>query len=183
MNTRTSCLALSMVLGSGLLFGCQSAPWPHTAGPPAASQAAAVERTRCTSNNLGDAAVASVLDGSAVERVDPLYDGGAGSPKTELSRLQGAAIRVRPAPGETAEWLNRALECHGAQQLTAHKSGAVAQTNSDPFWLPDSLVQVEVTSAGDTFLVQVTSGSTAEAREILSRAKTLSSTHGAWMFD
>jgi hypothetical protein len=181
MNTRTSWVALSMVLGSGLLFGCQSAPWPHPAGPPAASQAAAVERTRCTPNP-GDAAVASVLDGSAVERVDPLYDG-AGSPKSELSRLQGAAILVRPAPGETAEWLDRALECHGAQQLTAHKSGAVAQTNTDPFWLPDSLVQVEVTPAGDSFLVQVTSGSTAGAREILSRAKTLSSTHGTWMFD
>jgi hypothetical protein len=173
MNTCMSCVALSMVLGSGLLFGCQSAP-------PVRSQAAAVERTRCTPD-LGDAAVASILDGSAVERVDPLYDG-AGSSRTELSRLRGAAILVRPAPGETAEWLDRALECHGAQ-LTAHGSGSVAQTNTDPFWLPDSLVQVEVTSAGDSFLVHVTSGSTAKAHEILSRAETLSSTHGAWMFD
>jgi hypothetical protein len=44
---------------------------------------------------------------------------------------------------------------------------------ADPFWLSDAPVQIEVVSAGDGFRVQVTSDSTANAREILARAQAL----------
>jgi hypothetical protein len=164
MNTRTSFFALAMVFGPGLLLGCQSAQPVQSP----ADQAAAVERTRCT-GDLGDAAVAAVLNGSAVERVQPLYDGS--SSKSSNPHFLGASIVVRPARGETAEWLDRALECHGAQQLATHASDSAAQ--ADPFFLPNALVRINVTSAGDGFLVQLTGESSTDAREIWARAQAL----------
>ena len=73
--------------------------------------------------------------------------------------------------GETAEWLARALECHGAQQVMLHASSA--PTTSVPFFLPESMVQIDVASAGDGYRVTVSSTSLAEANEILGRAQAL----------
>jgi hypothetical protein len=164
MSTRAG-FAGALVLGSGLLFGCEKTP----AAQSPASQAAA-QRARCTAD-FSDAAIGRVLDGSAVERVEPFYTGY--TSKSSNPRLQGAAIVVRPARGETAEWLDRALECHEAQQLTTQASGSSART--DPFWLPGSRVQIDVTSARDGFRIQLSGGSSAEARAILARAQALPS--------
>jgi len=164
MNKHTRFLGFAAVLGSGLLLGCEAAP---TAQSPA-GQAAAFQQGRCAAQ-LGEQAVAKILDGSAVERVEPLYS--VSSSKTSNSRLLGAAIEVVPVRGETAEWLARALECHGAQQVMLHASGDPLK--SDPFFLPESMVQIDVASAGDGYRVTVSSTSSAEAREILDRAQAL----------
>jgi hypothetical protein len=155
MSTRMGLVA-SLVVGSGLVFGCENTP-------PAQSPAS---QARCTAD-FSDATIARVLDGSAVERVEPLYTGY--ESKSSTPRLQGAAIVVRPARGETAEWLDRALECHEAQQVASQASGQTART--DPFWLPGSRVQIDVTSAHDGFRIQVSGASSAEARAILARAQ------------
>ena len=164
MNKHTRILGFTAVLGSGLLLGCATAP---PAQSPA-GQAAAFQQGRCTAQ-LGEPVVAKILDGSAVERVEPLYSGS--SSKTSNPRLLGATIVVDPVHGETAEWLDRALECHGAQQVMLHASGEPMK--SDPFFLPESMVQIDVASAGDGYRVRVSSTSSAEAHEILDRAQAL----------
>jgi hypothetical protein len=155
----------AMVVGSGLLFACENTP---RAQSPA--EQAAAERARCA--DFSDAAIARVLDGSSVERVEPLYTGY--TSKSSNPRLQGAAIVVKPARGDTAEWLDRALECH--QSLATSGASAIA---SDPFWLPGSHVQIDVTSAHDGFRIQVSGESSADAREILARAQALTSAQPA----
>ena len=86
-------------------------------------------------------------------------------------RRSALRLEVAPVRGETAEWLARALECHGAQQVMLHASSA--PTTSVPFFLPESMVQIDVASAGDGYRVTVSSTSLAEANEILGRAQAL----------
>jgi hypothetical protein len=164
MNPRMSLFALSMAIGSGVLAGCVST---QQAQSPA-DQATAVQRIRCSAD-FSDATIARVLSGSAVEYVEPLYKGSAS--KTSNPRLQGAAIVIEPARGETAEWLDRALECHQAQQLAAMQTGETVRP--DPFWLQSSSVQIEVTSARDGLRIQLIGGSIEEAHTILARAQAL----------
>jgi hypothetical protein len=163
MKINNGWVGLTAVLSLGLTYGCENAQPAQSAADQALAQ-----RARCTAE-FGDAAIAGVLDGSAIERVDPLYSSSAS--KSSNTRLMGAALVVRPASGETAEWLDRALECHSAQQLEAQARGLAAR--SDPFWLPNSGVQIDVTSAGDGFRVQVSGATSADARAILARAHTL----------
>jgi|HubBroStandDraft_1064217.scaffolds.fasta_scaffold08328_5 hypothetical protein len=160
MNTRRVRIASAGVL-LGLLCGCENAPVRSAASEAAAAQA------RCTPE-FSDAVIASVLDGSAVEHVQPIYNGY--ESKSSNPRLMGAAIVVRPTQGETAEWLDRALECHGSRQLAGGSA-----SRSDPFWVPNSPVRIDVTSGGDGFRIEVTGNTTADAREILARAQTLGS--------
>jgi hypothetical protein len=117
-----------------------------------------------------------VLNGKTVESVTPLYSGG-GSSKTNNPRLLGAVVYVRPAAGETAEWLNRALECHAAKR-TSDRASAFASP-SDPFFLPDSHVRIRVQPAGDSFKVDIEGISSADARDIFSRASAFATASGA----
>lgn len=161
MKTHIRFLAFAAILAPSVLLGCQSA---EPARSPA-DQAAAVERTYCTAD-FSDKQLTRVLDGSAVERIEPVYSGWAS--KGSNPRLRGAAIVVRPVQGETAEWLNRALECHSARQLGSFARGSTVP--ADPFWLSDALVRIEVASSGDGFRIQLTGETSADAREILARA-------------
>jgi len=174
MNTHMGRIGFAMVLGGSLSFGCQAAQPVQSP----ADHAGAVERTVCTAD-FSEAVVSRILDGSAVEHVEPVYTGFVG--KSSNPRLAGAAIIVRPVQGETAEWLTRMLECHGAQRLMEQAKGSPVR--ADPFWLADSLVQIEVTGARNGFRIQVTSGSATDAREILSRAQALPTSTQTAVFD
>jgi hypothetical protein len=156
-----------------MLSGCAASEAARAPVDPS-SQATAFTQTRCT-GYADDAAVAEILNGHAVENVTPLYSGGVS--KTSNARLIGAAFYVRPAAGETAEWLNRAIECHSARQ-TADRSASRAGTN-DPFFLPASSVQIRVQSAGDTFRIDVEGRTSEDARAILARASAFVRSSGA----
>ena len=164
MNRDIGIFAFALVVTPSTLIGCEST----VPAQSPADRAASVERSYCTAD-FSESVVAQVLDGSTIERVEPAYQGSAS--RGSNPRLQGAAIVVRPVQGETAEWLNRALECHGAHQLVAHAKGTTVR--ADPFWLEDSIVNIEVTSARDGFRIRVTGESSADAREILARAQAL----------
>jgi hypothetical protein len=163
MKARMGMFALSMAIGTGQLLGCENTQQMQSP----ADQATAAQRVRCTAE-FSDATIARVLDGSAIEHVEPLYNNGSAS-KTSNPRLLGAAIVVVPTQGETEERLARSLECHQAQQLVATASAV----RPDPFWLQGSRVGIDVTSARDSFRIELTSGSSAAAREILARAQAL----------
>jgi len=167
MKARNGMFAFSMAIGAGLLFGCENTQ--QIPGP--ADQPNAAQQVRCTAD-FSDATIARVLDGSAIEHVEPLYSRSAS--KTSNPRLQGAAIVVEPTKGETEARLARSLECHQAQQPGITTSAA----RPDPFRLQGSLVGIDVTSARDGFRIEVTGSSSAAAREILARAQALGAQTG-----
>jgi hypothetical protein len=168
--------ALSIVaLAAGGLGGCASASDASTQPKTPATQAAAIARTECGPTYRDDAQVAEILSGGLVEAAGPLYNSGVESNRSN-PHLEGAAIGVRPLKGTSAEWLARALTCHGAEQTLAQ--GPARTFASDPFYLPDTLPNVHVRSAGDAFVVEVTAETTDAATEILARARALANVAG-----
>jgi hypothetical protein len=127
-----------------------------------------MERTRCGPGD-DEAMLAPVLTGSAVQGVQPLYSDVESGKSGMQHELRGATFTVAALPGVTPEWLDRALECHSARATTGHTSAAA----SDPFWLPGSMVDIEVRSAKDGFAVDVIGFSPEDAKQILSRAEAL----------
>jgi len=129
-----------------------------------ADRAAFMERTRCLADD-DDKALAPVLGGSAVQDVQPLYSalGGRSGPQSEL---RGVTLTIAALPGMTAEWLDRALECHGAKATLGHAPAA----SDDPFLLPGSALDIDVRTAKDGFDAAITGYSPDDARQILARA-------------
>jgi len=130
-----------------------------------ADQAAFMEHTRCIAGD-DDATLAPVLSASSVQNVEPLYATLEGAKSGLHAELRGATVVVAALPGMTAEWLDRALECHSAREALGHAPAPSA----DPFWLPGSSVDIDVRSARDGFNVAVTGYSPDDARQILARA-------------
>jgi len=124
-----------------------------------------MERTRCAGDD-DEKALAPVLSGSAVQGVKPLYNATEGARSGGQSVLRGATVTVSALSGVTAEWLDRALECHSAKVTLGRVPGA----SDDPFWLPGSSADIDVRSAKDGFDVAVTGYSSEDARQILDRA-------------
>ncbi len=158
---RTGLTKWALLTAAGIGGGCASSPPPQTAVETASSW----ERSQCATFR-DDAAIADVLSGRAIERIDPLYAGV--QSKSSSPRLEGAVLTVRPLRGATAEWLDRSLECHGVEQMLGRataRGGAV-----DPFVLPGAFVRINVHSAGDGFRIELVGATMADAREILSRA-------------
>jgi hypothetical protein len=131
-------------------------------------------RTRCASNG-DETAIAPVLDGSAIESVEPLYNQGEGGARIgHWSVLAGTAITVRAIPGVTAEWLTRALECHSARRVMG--SIPSSATPNDPFWLPGRMIDIEAQSAHGAFRIEVRGAGPAEGRQVLDRARAFTRT-------
>jgi hypothetical protein len=158
---------LALLVGGGTVAGCASSPPPQTS----VETASAWERSQCSAFHE-DPAIADVVSGRAIERVDPLYTGV--QSKSSSPRLEGAVLLVRPIRGATAEWLARSLECHGVERLLGHTAlgGTV-----DPFVLPGSVVTINVHSAGDGFRIELVGATRAEALEILSRTDSFLKEH------
>lgn len=134
-------------------------------GRTPADEAAFMERTRCASDDT-DKALAPVLSGDAVQRVQPLYSTIEGAKSGHQAELRGAIVTVSALPGITAEWLDRGLECHSAREVL----GREPTPSDDPFWLPRSTVNIDVSSDRDGFNVAVSAYSADDARRILDRA-------------
>jgi hypothetical protein len=138
--------------------------------PPAKTpveQAASMAQTRC-GTDVAEASLVPLVTGASVESVEPLYTRSGGDRSGADTHLSGALVRVRASQGVTAEWLDRALECHGAKRMLDQlPSDTIA---NDPFWLPGRTVDIDVESARDGFKVAVRADGTDEAQEILIRA-------------
>lgn len=85
------------------------------------------------------------------------------------SKLVGAAIEVRAAPGLTAEWLQRRMECHVA------RSAVVGRDDPKMKLCPLAVkgVSTRVRSRGDRFLAEVRADSSSGAEEVCRRARAL----------
>ena len=49
--------------------------------------------------------------------MQPLYSSVEEAKSGSQSELRGAVLNVQATPGVTAEWLDRALECHSAKRV------------------------------------------------------------------
>jgi hypothetical protein len=122
-------------------------------------------------------AAAPLLSASAVDSVEPSYSHVQSGPGDREARLRGARIHVRPLPGFSPESIARSLECHESRVVL----GATAPAADDPYSLAGHWLDIDVTSAGDGFVVRVEPQERAAsdaAREILARAKRFTSTAG-----
>jgi len=91
------------------------------------------------------------------------------------SQLVGARVSVPAFKGVTQQWLERALHCHQAQVAldSSQASGA------DPFWLPDSWVDIEVRPVEGGFDVELRGSTAEDAERIYARAMELKAHHAA----
>jgi len=153
-------IAAALALAAAGAAGCEltdlNPPPPQTP----TDKAAALERSSC-GPDVDDARLIPVVTGNAVDSVEPLYAG-------SDTRLSGAVIRIRASQGVTPEWLDRALECHGAKRVLRHTPNETLA--NDPFWLPGRMVDIQTEPAQDSFKVAVRGESTDDAQEILIRA-------------
>jgi hypothetical protein len=126
-------------------------------------------RTRCASN-ADETPIVPLLDGTAIETVEPLYNNGLGGARIgHWSLLVGTVITVRALPGVTAEWLTRELECHSARYVAGNASASTLP--NDPFSLPGRMVAIDAQSGHGSFRVEVRAAHPAEAQELLDRAR------------
>lgn len=128
-------------------------------------RAAFMEQTRCGPDDE-EATIAPVIGRSAVVSVEPLYSNASSGKSGSQAMLRGATVVVSALPGVTPEWLDRALECHGAKAMLGH----VQSPPNDPFWLPDASIDIDVRPAKDGFDIALSAFSADDARQILARA-------------
>jgi hypothetical protein len=165
------------MLAFAVLIGLSVATRGCASGVPARlrtvlDDATAMEQKRC-GPDIDEAALAPILTGEAIERVEPAYiaaaaSGGHGAGGA-YKRLTGAVFSVRALKAFSAEWLDRSLECHSARRLLGRIPAG--ENPTDPFWVPGKSVDIDVQSSGPGFAVSVRSLEVADAHEILARAQ------------
>jgi hypothetical protein len=144
---------------SFLALGCE----PAVSLP---ARAAAVERDACgLSGASGLETARRVVAGTATLSAESSchvdYCSGAG-------QIFGARLAVRPPEGVTAAELAQALRCHGAQALLQ----AGERLENDPFFLPDSWVDIDVAPRErGIFVVTLTGETVTDNIRVLRRAK------------
>jgi len=149
--------------------GCSATSTP--ARSPAEEAAKMTAQDRCDAPDVAEAALAPLFEGDAIQSSEPIYTAvshsgsGAGG---NYSQLIGAVVRVSAIRGFTAEWLDRALECHSARRVLGQIPESAIP--NDPFWLPGRTVDIEVAVGRDGFHVNVRGKNVADAEEILARA-------------
>jgi hypothetical protein len=86
-----------------------------------------------------------------------------------MNKTTGSDIVFRAAPGMTAEWLQRIVDCHVA------RASAVGHEMPEMSYCPLELrsVMAKVTSTGDGFAIAVTSSDPETIKEIARRSDAL----------
>jgi hypothetical protein len=112
-----------------------------------------------------------------VQSVGPLVIVRKNSKQTFGSELVGARVSFRAVKGVTQQWLERALQCHQAQ-LTLDPSSAKS-ADTDPFWLPDGWVDIEVRAVNGGFVAELRGSNDEDAKRIYARALELMAHHTA----
>lgn len=90
--------------------------------------------------------------------------------KAQIETAVGSRVVFRAVPGLTAEWLQRLVDCHMA------RAAAVGYEMPEMPFCPLAVkgANATVTSTGDGFAVEITSGDGKSVEEIRRRAKALS---------
>lgn len=104
-----------------------------------------------------------------IQSVGQLSEDAAATSRAKLKRDAGATIVFRAAPGLTAEWLQRIVDCHLARNSAVGHD--MSEMSSCP--LVPRGAKATVRSVGDGFAVDVYGEDAATAAEIWRRAQKL----------
>jgi hypothetical protein len=163
MNNALKGLLTVSVISSA--SACASAPPPST-------KAAGIERLQC------DARVTAQDDlvrSTRVLSVEPLYSHVMTSRNNSQEQVQGAKLLVRPPKDVSAEELTRILQCHSARVLLGRVNPDTVP--NDPYWLPDTWVNINVTPEDGNFAITVTANSIDENLAVFGRANHYADSH------
>lgn len=122
------------------------------------------EARACVGLTAGDRDL-SPLELGEISGVRPIVERTGG--KVPVTLTTGAVVTLRAAPGVTAEWLQRVVDCHVAHMTTLD----VEEMPSCPLVLRGAVARVS--STGNGFAITIRSGSSATAHDILARARRL----------
>jgi hypothetical protein len=157
-------LALSV---SSLAAACATTPHPATT-------AAAVERVQCDSTATTDGAV-QLMRSVTVLNVEPLYSHVASANNNSEERVNGAKFVIRPPQGVSSEQLTRILQCHSARVVLGQSNSA--DIPNDPYWLPDTWVNIAVKPEDGNFAVTLSADSVHDNLEVYGRANRYAHEH------
>ncbi len=136
------------------------------ASVPPATQAAQVEQHQC-----GGAVAQNdeqALKGTTITSVTPLYGHVHTSYNDYEARVNGAIIYVKPPAGVTSDQMTQMLQCHSARALLGQIDQS--QVPNDPYWLPNSWVDIDVKPVVGGYAVTITADSVHNGLEVLARA-------------
>jgi hypothetical protein len=119
--------------------------------------------------------MALLLSVNGIDNVQPAYANIASGVAALEKRLRGARIRLRPTPGMSSEGLTRSLECHQARVAL----GQVTPVADDPYVLPGAWLDLDASSARDSFVVVASVDDFDDARQVLARARRFVAVSGA----
>lgn len=139
----------------------------HAADHRAASAALRdAEAQKCAGIAPGDRDMSPFEHREDIARVEPLK---LNSSPRSAPTLTGAVITFRAIPGMSAEWLQRAVDCHLARNAAL---GHEVPEMPDCPLVPKG-VEARVTSTGDGFAVELRADDPKTAAEVLRRAERL----------
>jgi len=156
------------LLGLGALViapACTSAPLPE-------ARAVGLERLdQCVGTQDG----LELLRSTTVLRLDPIYSHVLTTNSGSEQRVNGAKLLVVPPQGMSTSQMDRILECHSAAVLLGKVSSAAIP--SDPYWLPNSWVDIDVKPEGGNFAVTLTADTVRDNLQVLRRASHYADEH------
>jgi hypothetical protein len=140
--------------------------------PPPTTQAAGIERLQCDASAT---AQDGLVRSTRVLAVEPLYSHVMTSRNNSEERVSGAKLLVRPPKGVSAEELTRILQCHSARVLLGQVNRDTVP--NDPYWLPDTWVDIDVKPENGNFAITVSAHSVDENLEVFGRANHYADDH------
>jgi hypothetical protein len=139
--------------------------------PPPMAKAAGIEHAQC------DASVAaqdSLVSSTRVLAVQPLYSHVMTSYSSE-ERVSGAKLLIRPPAGVSAEEMTRILQCHSAREWLGKVNPDAVK--SDPYWLPEAWVNIDVKPEDGNFAVTISADSVHDNLQVFGRANHYADDH------
>jgi hypothetical protein len=142
--------------------------------PAPAANAARVERLQCDGSATTDSEV-QFLKSLRVLDFQPIYSHVFTANNNSEERVNGAKLLIRPPKGISAEQMTRILQCHGARVLLGQISPAAV--HNDPYWLPDTWVDIDVKPELGNFAVTLSADSVQSNLQVLGRAHSYADEH------
>jgi hypothetical protein len=160
-------VGMTLCVGSALTSACAS-------NPPPAAQAARVASMQCDSPSTEHDA-AQMLNSAAVLDVKPVYSHIGTANNGSEERVSGAKLVVRPPAGVTAEQMTRILQCRSARILLGQMASDAV--SSDPYWLPDTWVNIDVKPENGNFAITASADTVHDNLELFGRVKKYADQH------
>jgi len=113
----------------------------------------------------------------SVRSVEPLYVSVRSGKNSYYSRLLGARLWIPARQGMTTQWLERTLRCYEADRTL--RAGTAQPAAPDPFWLPESWVQIDVEPDRGGFVAVLRANTVSEGAQVYARAQAFTANAGS----